>query len=95
MGVVAIFFVVDAVFLRVVRRDHREVWDELGSPDMLHSNARKIYGYFLRRRYRDLPDRRFVCFCDLILVTQLVAFGFLAYFFALVVIFFVPRLFSA
>jgi hypothetical protein len=75
-----LFVGVDAVFLRIARRSHPDVWQELGSPDMLHSEPKKIYRYFLHRRYRDIPDRRFVLFCDFILATQIVAFGLLTWF---------------
>ena len=89
-----VFVGVDAVFLRVVKRSYPEVWHELGSPDMLHSEGKKIYRYFLRRRYRDIPDRRFVLFCDFILLTQIVAFALLAWFTVSLLTFWVPRLFS-
>jgi hypothetical protein len=90
----AMFVGVDAVFLRIARRSHPEVWAELGSPDMLHSDPKKIYRYFLRRRYRDIPDRRFVLFCDFILLTQIIAFALLAWFAVSLLTFWVPRWFS-
>jgi hypothetical protein len=45
----AIFVGVDALFLRITRRSHPDVWEELGSPGMLHSDPNKIYRYFLHR----------------------------------------------
>jgi hypothetical protein len=87
-----VFVGVDAVFLRLVKRSYPEVWQELGSPDMLHSDGKKIYRYFFRRRYRDIPDRCFVLFCDFILLTQIVAFALLAWFTVSLLTFWVPRL---
>ena len=87
----AIFVGVDALFLRITRRSHPDVWEELGSPGMLHSDPNKIYRYFLHRRYRDIPDRRFVLFCDFILLTQIVAFALLMWFAASLLTFRVLR----
>ena len=91
----AIFVGVDALFLRITRRSHPDVWEELGSPGMLHSDPNKIYRYFRHRRYRDIPDCRFVLFCDFILFTQIVAFALLVWFAVSLVTFWVPRWFSA
>jgi hypothetical protein len=85
---------VDAIFLRTVRRGHPEVWEELGSPNMLHGDAKKVYRYFFGRRYRDIPDRRFVLFCDFILLTQILVFALLAWFTVSLLTFWIPRLFS-
>src|SRR5262249_16763342 len=91
----AIFVGVDALFLRITRRSHPDVWEELDSPGMLHSDPNKIYRYFLHRRYRDIPYPRLVLFCDFILFTQIVAFALLMWFAVLLVTFWVPRWFSA
>ena len=52
---------IDFIFLRIVRRNHPDVWQELGSPTAFHSEGGKIYRYFFRRRYRAIPDRGFLC----------------------------------
>jgi len=87
-----ILFVLCAAFLRIVRKHHPDVWRGLGSPSMFkNQDARtSIRGmrYFLSRGYRSVPDRRFVFFCDFLLVIEVIILASFVYFVVSTVIFF-------
>jgi hypothetical protein len=86
-------FVLCWAFLRVVRKHHPDVWRELGSPSMFKNQGARtsIRGmrYFLSRGYRSVPDRRFVLFCDFLLVIEVAILVSFLYFVVTSIIFFV------
>jgi hypothetical protein len=86
-------FALCAVFLRIARTQHPDVWRALGSPSMFRNQdfRTSIRGmrYFLRRGYRSVPDRRFVIFCDLLLIIEVVILASFLYFVASTMIFFI------
>jgi hypothetical protein len=86
-------FALCAVFLRIARTQHPDVWRALGSPSMFRNQdfRTSIRGmrYFLSRGYRSVPDRRFVIFCDLLLIIEVVILASFLYFVASTIIFFV------
>ena len=91
-GFIALFLLC-AIFLRIVRTHQPDVWRKLGSPTLFkNQNTRTSFQgmrYFLGRGYRTVPDRRFVLFCDLLLVIEVIILASFAYFVAANVIFFV------
>ena len=86
-------FVLCAVFLRIARIQHPDVWRALGSPSMFKNQdfRTSIRGmrYFFGRGYRSVPDRRFVIFCDLLLLIEVLVLASFLYFVVSTIIFFV------
>ena len=74
---------VAAGLLRSLRRDHPDIYRELGSPGWFKNNtpetANSISRYLFSRQYRHVPDRRFVLLCDLALGLQISATLWLIY----------------
>ncbi len=68
---------VAAGLLQSLRRDHPEIYRELGSPGWFKNNtpetANLISRYLFARHYRQVPDRHFVLLCDLALGLQISA----------------------
>jgi len=69
--------------LRSLRRDHPDIYRGLGSPGWFQNNtpqtANSISRYLFSRRYRRVPDRRFVLLCDLALALRISAILWLIY----------------
>ncbi len=69
--------------LRSLRRDHPDIYEELGAPNWFSNNtpetARLFSRYLFSQRYRAVPDRRFVLLCDLALVLHVLATLWLVY----------------
>ena len=69
--------------LRSLRRDHPDIYRELGSPGWFKNNTpetAKLSRYLLRSSApRHVPDRRFVLLCNLALALQVSATLWLIY----------------
>ena len=70
--------ILHGLFLRRLRREHPEVWESLGRPTLIMNNSPRnslaSLKYLFTAQYRDLPDQRFVRYCDLLRIFDL-AYG--------------------
>jgi hypothetical protein len=92
VGAFVVLFVLCAVFLRIVRQHHPDVWRELGCPTIFKNQdtrtSIRAMRYFLNRGYRSVSDRRFVLFCDVFLVIEVVILASVVYFVVSNIVFF-------
>ena len=82
---------VSAMLIRLARRDHPDIWrGEMGSVAMFTNNTPatswQTLRYILSRRWRSVPDRKFLVLCEALFVVDILGFVCLAYFVVSVVL---------
>src|SRR4051794_40536828 len=79
-----ILMLISGGFIRFVRRAHPDIWrNEMGSVTMFSNNTAatslQTLRYILSLRWRSVPDRKFVLFCQFFFLVDILSLGWFGY----------------